>query len=350
MKKNEQLFISFIIPSRNEKKYIKKCIEAVLLNNYPQNKIEILVSDGFSEDGTREIVEEFSKKYNFIKLLNNEKRILASAWNRGIENSKGDIIIIANAHAKIEKDHFKKCISYMNKYKTDCVGPVLITHPQDTSAIGKSIAAMMSHPFGVGNSKFRIGVNKPTFVDSVHLGAYKKNVFKKIRYNEELVRSQDIEMHGRLHRAGFSMLLVPDIKVHYFTRSDPKGFFKFGFLNGYWITIPWAFGASMAKIRHLIPMVFVWSITIPIIVSFFLPNFYYVSFFIITLYFSLSLLISLHKTFQTKKIFYLFIMPIIFLIYHLTYGIGSNVGFLKSLLSKRFWNFFINKICLSKKN
>ena len=350
MKKNEQLFISFIIPSRNEKKYIKKCIEAVLLNNYPQNKIEILVSDGFSEDGTREIVEEFSKKYNFIKLLNNEKKILASAWNRGIENSKGDIIITANAHAEIEKDHFQKCISYMNKYKTDCVGPVLITHPQDTSAIGKSIAAMMSHPFGVGNSKFRIGVNKPTFVDSVHLGAYKKEVFKKIRYNEELVRSQDIEMHGRFHRAGFNMLLVPDIKIHYFTRSDPKGFIKFGFLNGYWITIPWAFGAHMAKIRHLVPMIFVWSITIPTLITFFVPNFYYVSFVIITLYFFLTLLMSLHKTLQTKKMFYFFIMPIIFLIYHLIYGIGSSVGFLKSLLSKRFWNFFINRICLSKKN
>ena len=349
MKTKEQPFISFIIPSINEKKYIGRCIESVLLNNYPQNKIEILVSDGFSKDGTREIVEEFSKKYNFIRLIDNKKKILASAWNRGIENSKGDIIIIANAHAEIEKDHFKKCIYYLNEYKTDCVGPVLSTHPQDTNVIGKTIAAMMSHPFGVGNSKFRTGVDKPTFADSVHLGAYKKEVFKKIRYNEELVRSQDIEMHGRFHRAGFKMLLVPDIKVHYFTRTNPKEFCKFGFLNGYWVTYPWALGTSMTKIRHVTPMVFVWSITIPIIITFFIPNFYYVSSFIITIYFSLCLLVSLHKTFQTKKIFFVFIMPIIFSIYHLTYGIGSNIGLLKSLFSKRFWIYFVRKI-LKKKN
>ena len=112
MKIKEKPFISFIIPSMNEKKYIRKCIESVLMNNYPQNKIEILVSDGFSKDGTREIVKEFSKKYNFIKLIDNTNKILASAWNRGIENSKGDIIIIANAHAEIEKDHFQKCIYF----------------------------------------------------------------------------------------------------------------------------------------------------------------------------------------------------------------------------------------------
>jgi glycosyltransferase involved in cell wall biosynthesis len=350
MKIKEKPFISFIIPSMNEKKYIRKCIESVLMNNYPQNKIEILVSDGFSKDGTREIVKEFSKKYNFIKLIDNTNKILASAWNRGIENSKGDIIIIANAHAEIEKDHFQKCIYYMNEYKTDCVGPVLITHPQDTTAIGKTISAMMSHPFGVGNSKFRTGVDKPTFVDTVHLGAYKKEVFKKIRYNEDLVRSQDIEMHGRLHRAGFNMLLVPDIKAHYYTRSDPKGFFKFGFINGYWVTAPWAFGTSMTKIRHLVPMTFVWSIIIPILVTFFVSNFYYISFLIITFYLSLTLLVSLHKTIQTKKIFYFFIMPIIFLIYHFTYGIGSSVGFFKSLFSKQFWNFLINKTLISKRN
>ena len=77
MKIKEKPFISFIIPSMNEKKYIRKCIESVLMNNYPQNKIEILVSDGFSKDGTREIVKEFSKKYNFIKLIDNEEKPIA---------------------------------------------------------------------------------------------------------------------------------------------------------------------------------------------------------------------------------------------------------------------------------
>jgi glycosyltransferase involved in cell wall biosynthesis len=338
MKIEEQPLVSVIIPCRNEKIYIRKCIESVVSSDYPQSKIEILVADGMSEDGTREIVEELSDKYSFIRVLNNEKRILASGWNVGIENAKGDIIIMANAHAEIERDHIKKCIFYMNQYKADCVGPILITHPQDTNAIGETIAEVMSHPFGVGNSNFRTGVDKPIFVDTLHLGAYKKEIFEKIEmYNEELVRSQDIEMHRRLRYAGFNMLLVPDIKVHYFTRTSPKGFVKYGFLNGYWVTNPWSLGVNIASARHLVPMIFVSSVTIPMIITFFIPHFYYVSLFIITLYIFISLLISLYKAFNTKKIFFLLIMPIIFSVYHITYGIGSIVGLSKSLFSKRLW-------------
>jgi glycosyltransferase involved in cell wall biosynthesis len=339
MKTECQPLVSIVVPCRNEKLYIKRCIESIVSSSYPQDKIEIIVVDGISEDGTRELAEELADKYSFVRVLNNEKKILASGWNMGIENSKGDIIITANAHAEIEKEHIKKCISYMNQYKADCVGPVLITHPQDTGIIGEAIAAVMSHPFGVGNSTFRIGANKPNFVDTLHLGAYKREIFEKIgMYNEDLVRSQDIEMHRRLHYAGFNMLLVPDIKVHYYTRSNPKGFFKYGFLNGYWVTNPWSFGVNIASARHLIPMVFVLSIVTPVIISFFISDFYYASYVIVSLYIFISLLASLHKAINTKKISFFLIMPIIFFIYHITYGVGSIVGFLKSLFSRRFFS------------
>ncbi len=107
MKTEYQPLVSIIVPCRNEKSYIKRCVESIASSSYPQDKIEIIVVDGISDDGTRELAEELADKYSFVRVLNNEKKILASGWNIGIENSKGNIIITANAHAEIEKEHIK---------------------------------------------------------------------------------------------------------------------------------------------------------------------------------------------------------------------------------------------------
>ena len=269
------------------------------------------------------------------------KSILAAGWNVGIKNCSGEIIIAANAHATIEKNHLLECIKYLKEYDADCVGPTLVTHPQDESLIGKSIATMMAHPFGVGNSAFRTAsnVNKPEFVDTLHLGAYRKEVFEKIgMYNEELIRSQDKELHKRLLKAGFRMLLVPTIKVHYFTRSNPKGFLKYGILNGYWVTNPWSLGTSIASLRHLIPMIFVLSLSFSILLSLFfsLSNFLYV---LSAAYILFAFSASVNVAFTKKDAMYLVTMPLIFFTYHTTYGVGSVLGALKAIFSRRAWAF-----------
>jgi len=53
---NEKPFISIIIPCRNEEKFIDKCLDSIIAQNYPKDKLEILIIDGMSEDGTRGIV------------------------------------------------------------------------------------------------------------------------------------------------------------------------------------------------------------------------------------------------------------------------------------------------------
>ena len=85
--------ISVICPIYNEEKYIGKCIDSILRQDYPKEDMEVLLVDGMSTDKTREIVLSYCADYPFIRLLDNPRKIVPYAMNIGIQAAKGDIVI-----------------------------------------------------------------------------------------------------------------------------------------------------------------------------------------------------------------------------------------------------------------
>jgi len=309
--------VSIIIPCRNEEKFIKKCLESVLNQDYPKEKMEVLVVDGMSEDRTREIIEDFRlKNANLkIKLIDNPRKFTNFAFNIGIREAKGEIIMLAGAHAIYEKDYVSKCVKYLKKYDADCVGGVLKTIPAENTLIGKAIAISLSRPFGAGTSYFRIGAKEPREVDTVFGGCYKREVFEKIGlFNENLLRSQDMEFNLRLKRVGGKILLFPDIVAYYYPQSNFKNFFLHNFQDGVWAILPFKLAKTPLKLRHYIPLFFV--LTLPISIW---P------------YILLSLIFSVQIAFREKDFRLFFLMPIAFFCRHFGYGLGSILGLIKLL-------------------
>ena len=265
--------VSIIIPSRNEENFIGRCLDSIIVNDYPKDKLEILVVDGMSKDKTREIVKSYSEKHSFINLLDNPKRITPVAFNIGIKQAMGEVMMIMGSHSTCNKDYISKCVKYLNEYNADNVGGVMITQSRDGTFIGKTIVTALSHRFGVGNSAFRTGSKEPKWVDTVFGGCYKREVFDKIGlFNEKLVFSSDMEFNLRLKKAGGKILLAPEIVSYYIARSDYKNFVKHNFRNGVWTIYPLKFVAHMPiSWRHLIPCIFVSSLIYSIVLSYFLP-------------------------------------------------------------------------------
>jgi cellulose synthase/poly-beta-1,6-N-acetylglucosamine synthase-like glycosyltransferase len=260
-KENNKLKVSIIIPCRNEEKYISKCLDSLLDNNYPKGLIEIFMIDGMSEDNTREIIKRYIEKYPFIKLLNNSKRIVPTALNIGIKEVRGDIVIRIDAHSIYPSNYIEKLVLWIRESKTDNVGGIFITKPGAETAIARAIAVILSHPFGVGNGLFRIGIKEPKYVDTVPFGAYRREVFNKIGlFNERLIRNQDLEFNLRLKKAGGKILLVPEIVSYYYARADLKGLFKQNFWNGFWVIYSTKFAKMPFSVRHLIPFFFLISL------------------------------------------------------------------------------------------
>ena len=228
--------VSIIIPCRNEEKFIGKCLDSVLMQDYPKDKIVVLFVDGQSIDRTRMIIEEYVKSYPFIRLLNNPRKTVPFALNKGITEAEGKIIIILSAHAYYPPDYVSKCVKHLNKYKVYNVGGIFETLPGAKTLKAMAIALTLSSPFGVGNSYFRTGIKEPRLVDTVPFGCYHKEIFEKNgNFNENLTRNQDIEFNLRLKKAGCKILLVPDIKSYYYARSTFKELFMNNFQNGFWV-------------------------------------------------------------------------------------------------------------------
>lgn len=338
MEINYDLFVSVIIPCRNEEKFIGMCLDSVIVNDYPKDRFEVLVVDGMSKDGTREIAKGYVKEHPFIKLFDNPKKIIPSAMNIGIKNASGEIIMKIDSHARYPENYISKCVSFLAEYNADNVGGVIVALPRNNTTVGKAIVLSLSHPFGVGNSLFRIGSKKPIWADTAFSGCYKREVFKKIGlYDENIARSEDVLINSKLRKSGGKILLVPEIISYYYARSNLWDFIKHNFDNGFWITYPLKFFRTLFSWRHLVPLVFVLVLISLMALSIFSPVFLLLFLFIIGPYVLINIYFSIKITYKEKDFRYLFLLPVIFALLHLCYGIGSVWGLLKVIISKKFW-------------
>jgi GT2 family glycosyltransferase len=292
-----------------------------------------------SEERTRTMIKEYTKKYPFIKLLDNPKRIISCALNIGINNSRGDLIIWASSHNEYQEEYINGCIKYLKEYRADCVGGIIKTIPRTNNLLGKAIAQSISSSFGVGNSDFRIGSKNPKWASTVFGPCYKREIFNKIGlFNENLVYSQDMELSLRLRRAGLKILLVPELVSYYHARSSFKSFWWHNYRNGIWAIIPFKYSCFMpVSWRHLVPLVFVSGLFTLGILSLFYRYFLWFLLFILGPYFLLSLYFSLKIAIKEKNGKYILMMPFIFCSLHIAYGVGSLVGLSRTIISKKFW-------------
>lgn len=319
-----EILVTAIIVVRNEEKYIKISLKSLLEQNFPSNKYEIILVDGNSDDNTIKNIEETIKKYNKqnvkITILKNEKKLLAPGWNIGIQNAKGKYVTRIDAHASASKDFIKTSLETIEKLPEDiaCVGGRLISVSLEKE--DKTISKVLSSPFGVGNSKFRYS-EKEQYVDTVAFGLYKKEIFNKVGYfDETLERNQDNNMHNRIRKAGYKFYYNPEIKSEYYVRNNLKKMLKQGFLNGKWNIIVFRQDKESLSVRHLVPLAFVLSIILLVILSIINKIFLYILVAELITYFTLGIFFALKKT---KNIIEILKMLLYFLLLHISYGVGS---------------------------
>jgi hypothetical protein len=204
----------------------------------------------------------------------------------------------------------------------------MITIPREKNVMGKAIASVLSHPFGVGNSYFRIQPRAAKWVDTVFGGCYRRDVFNRIgTFNERLVFSQDLEFNLRLKRAGGKILLLPSIVSFYFSRSDFSSFWRHNIRNGEWVIMPMLYTRFIpVSIRHLVPLFFLLAVAIAAVSGFLWPRTDMVLFAMLALYAAGALGAAIQIAVRESDLKLFLLVPFIFLILHVNYGIGSFVG------------------------
>jgi glycosyltransferase involved in cell wall biosynthesis len=251
--------VSVLIPVRNERDFLASCLDSVLANTYPAERIEILAIDGASDDGSRRILESYAARFPGLRVLENPKTSTPAALNLGIREARGDVIVRLDAHARLAPDYIAQCVDWLRISGADNVGGAMRTLPRGRGLVAEAIAVTLSHRFGVGGSAFRTAPQKPCWTDTVFGGCYRREVFERVgEFNERLPRGQDLEFNLRLKRVGGRTLLVPSIHCDYFARSEWWPFLRHNWTNGVWAIRPFSESAIVAiRPRHLAPLGFV---------------------------------------------------------------------------------------------
>lgn len=311
--------VTVVVPVLNEERYIKGCLESLINQTYPREKMEWLFIDGGSTDKTVEICE-FYKKKGPLKILHNSKKKTTYALNLGIESAQGKYVIRMDAHAEYDTDYIEKCVYWLEKTGADNVGGVAVT--RSIGYIGEAIATMLSSRFGVGNSSFRVE-DKSGFVDTVPFGAFNKKIFEQVGlFNHDLPRSEDNDMNARIRACGGRIWLSNEIKFTYYCRDSIGSVLKMGLKNGNALFQTLKINPKAMQIRHYIPFLFFLSILVLPIGTCFVPDIK----FLLVLELGLYFLLDFYFSFKKKNRKYGFVTLWLYPMFHFVYGFGSFLG------------------------
>lgn len=337
---NKLPIVSVIIPCRNEERFIGTTVGSFVASDYPKDRLEVLVVDGMSQDSTRTVIESFVQQHPFIRLVDNPRKITPAAMNVGIKAARGAVIVIASAHTEYPSDFIRSCVDCLKKTGADVVGGPVITKPGADTITGKAIALARSHPFGVGNSRFRIS-RKDGYVDTVPFGAYRREVFDQVGlFDGRLVRNQDNEMNDRIVRSGRKIYLTNRLTTCYFNQATLSGFLKHAISVGMWNVRTIAITPSALRWRHFVPVGFVTALVMLGSIGIFSPWVRMAFVALVGLYSTLAAICSLQIG-LTRGDINASLLPPIFFLYHAAYGIGGWAGLIMMALqqSRRLVNF-----------
>lgn len=332
-----QQMVSIIIPCLHEEKFIGKVLDALLKQTYPKESLEILVVDGMSTDGTREIVAAYVLKYPFIKLIDNPGRTAPKAMNIGIGLSRGEVIVRMDAHCSYPSNYVQVLVDELANQKADNVGAVIRTIPGNDSTIAQSIAIGMSHPAGVGNSHFRTGTDALKEVDTVPFGCYRRDVFKRIGlFDETLTRNQDDEFNARLVQNGGKICLIGYLQIDYFARETWAKAFKMFYQYGLFKPLVNMRLKAPATMRQFAPPAVVLAWVFAVMWCLLSPV--YPGLFLILMglaYVLPVILISIGLAVKNKQFALLFFLPLTFVGIHFSYGWGYLKGLWRYRILKK---------------
>lgn len=318
--------VSVIVPVLNEEKYIKNCLESILNQDYPKTCLEIILVDGISSDKTVDIIKEYTKNYDFIKLFLNEKKIIPCALNIGIKNAAGKYIVRMDAHASYEKDYISKCIEYLKVTKCANVGGTTVVRGKNF--IQKVVAAAYHSPFALGASK-HYSEDYEGYTDTVAWGAFEREYLLKIGlYDENLPRSEDDDLNFRITEQGDKIFVTPNIKSVYYPRDTfSKLFFQY-FGYGKWKVAVIKKHHKPSRLAHLVPMLFVMFLTFGSILSLILPIFKGLFFGVLLIYILMDFVFSF-KSMHVSSIFGKLALMWAHFVIHFAYGLGFWSGIFK---------------------
>ncbi len=246
--------VSVVIPVRDEALHLEAAIDTALEQDYAGN-IEVVVADGMSQDGTRELLERISAANPAVRWVDNPTGRTPSGLNIAIEMARGDIIVRCDAHAELPSDYVSTAVATL--LTTGAVNVGGIQQAVGVAPMQRAIAYAMSSRIGVGDARFHYG-GEGGETDTVYLGVFQRAALIDAgMFDENLVRNQDYELNIRLRAGGGKVWFEPRLRVVYRPRATLRRLWKQYFEYGTWKRRVIRMHPESTRLRQLVPPLFI---------------------------------------------------------------------------------------------
>lgn len=318
----------------NEENTLPLLLDDLRNLDYPHDKIEILLVDSMSTDGTRRIMEDFATEDNGfyqVRIFENPDKVIPCGLNVMLDNYIGDAMVRIDAHARVPRDFITKGVDTLQRTgEMVCGGPRPNLSEKDTSWARTLLLAEQSM-FGSSIAGYR-RQQVEGYVSTIFHGLYRREVYDKVgKYNKNLLRSEDNDMSQRIRAAGFRLYYTPEITSYQMVRNTLPRMLKQKYQNGYWVGKTMGINPHCFSTFHFVPLLFVWGIVLTTVLA--LLGFPLLSLLMWGAYLTLMVIFTITGMIGQPFSFSNLLLPVIFLLMHVCYGVGTTVG----LIEMPFW-------------
>lgn len=257
-------FVSVIVPARNESVWIQRCLGSIMEQDYPRDRMEIIVVDGMSDDDSPAILRSLTEADERIVLLSNPARIVPSSLNMALRIARGEIIARVDAHTTLESDYLSAGVELLERTGASNVGGPMVSIGGGPAA--DAIAAAMGSRLGIG-AYFHYATEEAE-CDTVYMGMWPRRVFEEVGlFDEELVRNQDDEHSYRVRKRGGRVIVSPRMRSRYQNRDSWPKLAKQFFQYGLWKVRVLQKHPGQMSARHFVPPFFLAGLAAGVLLS-----------------------------------------------------------------------------------
>lgn len=319
------------MPCLNEASYIEPLLEAVRQQDWPVS--EVVIADCGSTDGTLERIAAFQRRVaEFpLRVISCLTASTPMALNAAIDSATSEIAIRLDGHSRPDPGYVRRSVESLMNAGASVVGGTWHVEPGAATPMGRAIAQAVSHPFGAGDARYRIGVHdgRARSVDTVPFGSFRKELWTRLGgFDERLLANQDYEFNYRVRRAGLQVVLDPSIQSAYTARPTLRALASQYFRYGWWKAEMLKRHPRSLRWRQAIPAVFVAGLVGLSLAAIWSPIASRGLGLLVAVYGAAVLAATVHCAWLRRDWRVASLLPSIFAVIHLVWGVGLLVNLL----------------------
>jgi len=219
-------FVSVIIPVFNGANIIKRTIDSVFALEYPKNRLELIVVNDGSKDGTKEVIEEIKKHHKGIPMhiIHQSNQGKAKALNKGMKIAKGEFFSCLDADSMVARKTLKKMIHLYHKEKDPDLA--IVTPAMKVSNPSSIIQHLQKLEYIVTLFITRLMSNLDClYVAPGPFSLYRKKIIQEMGGFDHKSLTEDQEIAYRTQKQQYKIKHCPGANVYTIAPSSKREFY-----------------------------------------------------------------------------------------------------------------------------